>query len=33
MSDKVRATVWPQILEDIGKDWGQAILDKVAASN
>lgn len=33
MSDKVRATVWPQILEDIGKDWGQAILDKVAAAN
>lgn len=33
MSDKVRATVWPQILEDIGADWGQAILDQVAAAN
>lgn len=33
MSAKVRETVWPQILEDIGADWGQAILDKVAASN
>lgn len=33
MSAKVRATVWPQILEDIGADWGQAILDKVSAPN
>ncbi|MEH6648926.1 MAG: TRAP transporter substrate-binding protein DctP [Motiliproteus sp.] len=27
---KVRAEVWPQILEDIGADWGQSILDKIA---
>ena len=33
MSDKVRAIVWPQMLEVIGKDWGQAIHDKVAAAN
>jgi TRAP-type C4-dicarboxylate transport system substrate-binding protein len=33
MSTKIRQTVWPQILEDIGADWGQAILDKVAAAN
>lgn len=26
---KVRAEVWPQILEDVGKDWGQGILDKI----
>ena len=32
MSDTVRAEVWPQILEDIGADWGQAILDEVAAA-
>ena len=33
MAAKVRADVWPQVLEDVGADWGQAILDKVAASN
>ncbi|WP_421867016.1 TRAP transporter substrate-binding protein DctP [Motiliproteus sp.] len=27
---KVRAEVWPQILEDIGAEWGQGILDKIA---
>lgn len=32
MADKVRKTVWPEILKDVGADWGQAILDKVAAS-
>ncbi len=32
MSAKVRAEVWPQVLEDVGADWGQAILDKVAAA-
>lgn len=26
----VRAQVWPQVLEDVGQDWGQAILDKIA---
>ena len=32
MAAKVREVVWPQVLEDVGADWGQAILDKVAAS-
>jgi hypothetical protein len=31
MSAKVRAEVWPQVLEDVGAEWGQAILDQVAA--
>lgn len=26
---KARADVWPQILSDVGADWGQAILDKI----
>lgn len=30
IADKVRKEVWPEILEDVGKDWGQSILDKVA---
>jgi TRAP-type transport system periplasmic protein len=30
MAAKVRETVWPQILEDVGADWGQAILDAVS---
>ncbi|WP_170576446.1 TRAP transporter substrate-binding protein DctP [Ruegeria atlantica] len=25
----VRAQVWPQVLEDVGQDWGQSILDKI----
>ncbi|WP_104020058.1 TRAP transporter substrate-binding protein DctP [Roseovarius nitratireducens] len=33
MAAKARADVWPAVLEDVGADWGQAILDKVAASN
>ncbi|WP_425404429.1 TRAP transporter substrate-binding protein DctP [Hwanghaeella sp.] len=33
MAKKVRAEVWPVVLEDIGTEWGQAILDKVAAGN
>lgn len=32
MAAKVRADVWPQVLEDVGVEWGQAILDKVAAA-
>ena len=32
MAAKVRADVWPQVLEDVGADWGQSILDKVAAA-
>lgn len=27
---KVRADVWPQILEDVGAEWGQGILDQIA---
>lgn len=33
MAAKTRSDVWPAVLEDVGADWGQAILDKVAASN
>lgn len=29
-AQKVRAEVWPQILKDVGEDWGQQILDKIA---
>ncbi len=29
MAAKVRAEVWPIVLEDVGADWGQAILDEV----
>ena len=32
MAAKVRAEVWPQVLEDVGAEWGQAILDKAAAA-
>jgi TRAP-type C4-dicarboxylate transport system substrate-binding protein len=27
---KARETVWPKVLDDVGKDWGQKILDKIA---
>ena len=27
---KARAEVWPQILEDVGAEWGQGILDQIA---
>ncbi len=26
----VRAQVWPEVLEDVGQDWGQRILDQIA---
>lgn len=29
-AEKVRAQVWPQILEDVGADWGQNILKQAA---
>lgn len=29
-AQKVRSDVWPQILNDVGAEWGQGILDKVA---
>lgn len=31
MAEKVRAEVWPAILEDIGAEWGQSILDEIDA--
>ena len=30
MAKKVRAEVWPEILNDVGADWGNAILEKSA---
>jgi hypothetical protein len=27
-AEKVRATVWPQIINDMGSEWSQPILDK-----
>lgn len=30
MAAKVRETVWPEVLKDVGEEWGQAILDKAA---
>jgi TRAP-type C4-dicarboxylate transport system substrate-binding protein len=32
MAAKVRDEVWPVVLEDVGVEWGQAILDQVGAS-
>ncbi|WP_293572722.1 TRAP transporter substrate-binding protein DctP [Phaeobacter sp.] len=29
-ADHVRAQVWPQVLEDVGAEWGQSILDKIS---
>lgn len=29
MADKVHKDVWPEVLKDIGVEWGQSILDKV----
>ena len=26
---KVRSTVWPTILDDVGKEWGQKVLDRI----
>ena len=30
MADKVRQDVWPEVLKDVGEEWGQPILDKAA---
>lgn len=30
MAAKVREAVWPEVLKDVGEEWGQAILDKAA---
>jgi len=32
MAEKARADVWPEVLEDVGAEWGQSILDAVAAA-
>lgn len=29
MAEKVRAEVWPEVLEDVGPEWGQSILDRI----
>jgi TRAP-type C4-dicarboxylate transport system substrate-binding protein len=29
MAAKVRADVWPEVLQDVGADWGQGILDQI----
>lgn len=29
MAAKVRAEVWPEVLEDVGAEWGQGILDQI----
>ena len=31
MAEKVRKDVWPEVLGDVGEEWGQDILDRVAA--
>lgn len=28
-AEKVQSVVWPQILEDVGKEWGQSVLDGI----
>lgn len=30
MAEKVRAEVWPEVLEDVGVEWGQGILDRIS---
>lgn len=30
MAEKVRAEVWPEVLEDVGGEWGQGILDRIS---
>lgn len=29
MAEKARAEIWPVVLEDVGADWGQGILDQI----
>ncbi len=33
MAARSRELVWPEVLEDVGVEWGQAILDEVAAAS
>ena len=30
IANKVKTTVWPAVLEDVGTDWGQSVLDSIA---
>lgn len=32
MASKIRAEVWPIVLEDVGAEWGQAILDRAQSA-
>ncbi|MBT8329087.1 MAG: TRAP transporter substrate-binding protein DctP [Desulfofustis sp.] len=29
IADKIHKTVWPEVLEDVGQDWGQGVLDSI----
>jgi TRAP-type C4-dicarboxylate transport system substrate-binding protein len=29
IADKIKKTVWPEVLEDVGQDWGQGVLDSI----
>ena len=29
IADKIRKTVWPEVLKDVGEDWGQGVLDSI----
>jgi TRAP-type transport system periplasmic protein len=33
MAEKVRMDVWPAVLEDVGAEWGQSILDKIGGGS
>ena len=29
IADKIHKTVWPVVLDDVGKEWGQGVLDAI----
>ncbi len=29
IADKIHKTVWPEVLKDVGEDWGQGVLDSI----
>ncbi|MEJ2058394.1 MAG: TRAP transporter substrate-binding protein DctP, partial [Desulfofustis sp.] len=29
IADKIHKTVWPEVLEDVGQEWGQGVLDSI----
>ncbi len=29
IADKIRKTVWPEVLKDVGEDWGKGVLDSI----